>query len=62
MLRFFLSQKTEQQIEKLELTQMRNNFHEKIYLNCQDMSVNRKMCTLEERVKIKGCKLKTWII
>ena len=60
MVRFFLSQKTEQSIKKLELTQIRNNFQEKINQNYQDMSVNLKMCALEERIKNKGCKLKNY--
>ena len=60
MLRFFLSQKTEQPIKKLELTQIRNNFQEKINQNYQDMSVNLKMYALEERIKNKGCKLKNY--
>ncbi len=60
MVRFFLSQKTEQPIKKLELTQIRNNFQEKINQNHQDMSVNLKMCALEERIKNKGCKLKNY--
>ena len=60
MLRFFLSQKTEQAIKKLELTQIRNNFQEKINQNYQDMSVNLKMYALEERIKNKGCKLKNY--
>ena len=60
MLRFFLSQKTKQPIKKLELTQIRNNFQEKINQNYQDRSVNLKMCTLEERIKNKGCKLKNY--
>ena len=60
MLRFFLNQKTKQPIKKLELTQIRNNFQEKINQNYQDMSVNLKMCALEERIKNKGCKLKNY--
>ncbi len=60
MTRFFLSQKTEQSIKKLELTQIRNNFQEKINQNYQDMSVNLKICVLEERIKNKGCKLKNY--
>jgi hypothetical protein len=60
VLRFFLSQKTKQPIKKLELTQIRNNFQEKINQNYQDMSVNLKMYGLEERIKNKGCKLKNY--
>ncbi len=60
MLRFFLSQKTKQPIKKLELTQIRNNFQEKINQNCQDISVNLKMYALEERIKNKGSKLKNY--
>ena len=60
MLRVFFIQKTEQLIKKLELTQIRNNFQEKINQNHQDMSVNLKMCALEERIKNKGCKLKNY--
>jgi len=59
MVRVF-SQKTSRGIKKLELTQIRNNFQEKINQNYQDMSVNLKMYALEERIKNKGCKLKNY--
>ncbi len=59
MVRVF-SQKTARGIKKLELTLIRNNFQEKINQNYQDMSVNLKMYALEERIKNKGCKLKSY--
>ncbi len=53
MVRVFFSQKTEQLIKKLELTQWRKSLQEKINQSHQDMSDNWEMCTLGERIKIE---------
>ena len=58
MAKVFFSQKTEQLIKKLELTQWRKNLQEKINQNHQDMSDNWKMCALGERIKIEERELK----
>jgi len=53
MVKVFFSQKTEQLIKKLELTQRRKDLQEKINQDHQDMSDNWKMCALGERIKIE---------
>ena len=58
MVRVFYSQKTEQLIKKLELTQWRKSLQEKINQNHQDLSDNWKMCALGERMKVEGRELK----
>lgn len=58
MVRVFYSQKTEQLIKKLELTQWRESLKEKINHTHQDLSDNWKRCALGERIKIEGRELK----
>jgi hypothetical protein len=58
MVRVFYTQKTEQLIKKLELTQWRNRLQEKINHNHQELSDNWKMCALGERIKIEEKNLK----
>ena len=58
MVRVFYTQKTEQLIKKLEITQWRNRLKEKINQSHQDLSDNWKMCALGERIKIEGRNLK----
>jgi hypothetical protein len=57
MVRVFYIQKTEQLIEKLELTQWQNHLQKKINLGNQESSDNKKMCALDEIIKIKSCQL-----
>lgn len=57
MVRVFYSQKTENLIKKLELTQWRKSLQEKINQNHQDLSDNWKMCALGERMKVEGREL-----
>ena len=54
MVRVFYSQKTEQLIKKLELSQWRTRLKERINQNHQELSDNWKMCALGERIKIEG--------
>ncbi len=53
MVRVFFSQKTEQLIKKLELTQWKKSLQEKINQKHQDLSDNWKMCAVGERIKIE---------
>lgn len=59
MVRVFYSQKTEQLIKKLKLTQWRNRLQEKINHDHQELSDNWKMCALGERIKIEGKQLES---
>ena len=54
MVRVFYSQKTEQLIKKLELTQWRKLLQEQLNQKHQELSDNWKMCALGERIKIEG--------
>jgi len=53
MVRVFFSQKIEQVIKKLELTQWKKSLQEKINQNHQELSDNLEMCTLGEGIKIE---------
>ena len=54
MVSVFYSQKTEQLINKIELTQWRNRIQEQLNHEHQELSDNWKMCALGERIRIKG--------
>jgi hypothetical protein len=54
MVRVFYSQKTEQLINKIELTQWRNSIQEQLNHEHQELSDNWKMCALGERIRIEG--------
>ena len=57
MVRVFYTQKTEQLIKKLKITQWRILLQEKINHNHQVLSDNWKMCALGERMKVEGREL-----
>ena len=52
--RVFYSQKTEQLINKIELTQWRDSIQEQLNHEHQELSDNWKMCALGERIRIEG--------
>lgn len=54
MVHVFYSQKTEQLINKIELTQWRNRIQEQLNHEHQELSDNWKMCILGERIRIEG--------
>ena len=54
MVRIFYSQKTEQLIQKMELTNWRNRIREQLTQEHQELSDNWKQCALCERIKIEG--------
>ena len=54
MVSVFYSQKTEQLINKIELTQWRNWLQEQLNHEHQELSDNWKMCALGERIRIEG--------
>lgn len=54
MVHVFYSQKTEQLINKIELTQWRNRIQEQLNHEHQEISDNWEMCTLGERIRTEG--------
>ena len=54
MVRVFYSQKTEDLIEKMTLTNWRNQVQTELGQEHQDMSDNWKMCAIGERIRIEG--------
>lgn len=54
MVCIFYSQKTEQIIQKLELTQLRQLTQEKLDQKHQDLSDNWKNCAIGERIRLEG--------
>ena len=54
MVRVFYSQKTEDLIEKMTLTNWRQQVQHELGQEHQDMSDNWKMCAIGERIKIEG--------
>jgi hypothetical protein len=54
MVRVFYSQKTEQLIKKIELTNWRKLLQEQLNHEHQELSDNWKMCALGERIRIEG--------
>jgi hypothetical protein len=59
MVRVFYSQKTEDLIEKMTLTNWRKNVQEELGKEHQDLSDNWKMCAIGERIKIEGRELES---
>jgi len=53
MVRVFYSQKTEDLIEKMTLTNWRNQVQTELGQEHQDMSDNWKMCAIGERIRIE---------
>ena len=53
MVRIFYSQKTEQLINKIELTQWRKRLQEQLNHEHQELSDNWKMSALGERIRIE---------
>ena len=54
MVRVFYSQKTEQLIEEMKLTNWRQHIQEELNQTHQDMSDNWKMCAIGERIQLEG--------
>ena len=54
MVRVFYTQKTEQLIHKMELTNWREKIRGQLTQEHQELSDNWKMCALGERIKIEG--------
>ena len=54
MVRVFYGQKTEQLINKIELTQWRNRLQEQLNHEHQELSDNWKICALGKRIRIEG--------
>ncbi|MFB5610900.1 MAG: hypothetical protein ACE5R3_04385 [Nitrosopumilaceae archaeon] len=54
MVRVFYSQKTEQILQKFELTQWRKLTQEKLDQKHQDLSDNWKNCAIGERIRLEG--------
>ena len=59
MVRVFYSQKTEQILQKFELTQWRQLAQEKLEQKHQDLSDNWKNCAIGERIRLEGRDLKS---
>jgi hypothetical protein len=59
MVRVFYSQKTEDLIKKMTLTNWRKNVQEELGKEHQDLSDNWKMCAIGERIKIEGRELES---
>ena len=53
-MRVFYSQKTEQLIKKIELSQWRAMLQDQLTQRHQDLSDNWKTCALGERVRLEG--------
>lgn len=54
MVKVFYSQKTEQILQKFELTQWRKLTQEKLDQKHQDLSDNWKNCAIGERIRLEG--------
>jgi hypothetical protein len=54
MVRVFYSQKTEDLIKEMRLTNWRQHIQEKLNQSHQDLSDNWKMCAIGERIRIEG--------
>ena len=54
MVRVFYSQKTEDLIKEMRLTNWRQHIQENLNQSHQDMSDNWKMCAIGERIRIEG--------
>ena len=58
MVRVFYSQKTEQLLKKMELTQWREMTKQTLEQKHQDLSDNWKTCAIGERIRQEGADLK----
>jgi len=54
MVRVFYSQKTEDLIKEMKLTNWRQHVQEELNQTHQDMSDNWKMCAIGERIRLEG--------
>jgi len=54
MVRVFYSQKTEDLIKEMMLTNWRQHVQEELNQTHQDMSDNWKMCAIGERIRLEG--------
>ena len=54
MVRVFYSQKTEDLIKEMKLTNWRQHVQEELNQSHQDMSDNWKICAIGERIRIEG--------
>ena len=54
MVRVFYSQKTEDLIKEMKLTNWRQHVQEELGQTHQDMSDNWKMCAIGERIRLEG--------
>ena len=54
MVRVFYSQKTEDLIKEMKLTNWRQHVQEELNQSHQDMSDNWKMCAIGERIRLEG--------
>jgi NOL1/NOP2/fmu family ribosome biogenesis protein len=58
MVRVFYTQKTEQLLKKMELTQWREMVQQELEQKHQDLSDNWKTCAIGERIRKEGIDLK----
>lgn len=58
MVRVFYTQKTEQLLQKMELTQWRELVQRRLEQKHQDLSDNWKTCAIGERIRKEGASLK----
>ncbi len=58
MVRVFYTQKTEQLLKKMELTQWREMVQQELGQKHQDLSDNWKTCAIGERIRKEGIDLK----
>ena len=59
MVRVFYTQKTEQILQKMELSKWRERIHEDLTQKHQELSDNWKTCAIGERIKLEGRDLKS---
>ena len=59
MVRVFYTQKTENILQKMELTEWRMRVQEQLEQTHQEMSDNWKMCAIGERIKLEGKSLES---
>ena len=58
MVRVFYTQKTEQLLKKMELSQWRERVQQRLEQSHQDLSDNWKTCAIGERIHLEGKELK----
>ncbi|RDJ31087.1 MAG: hypothetical protein DWQ18_04130 [Crenarchaeota archaeon] len=59
MVRVFYTQKTENILQKMELSEWRMRIQEQLEQTHQEMSDNWKMCAIGERIKLEGKELES---